>query len=130
MRISESFPDLKHPIQPLADDTHGVTRFKANAIVQYLLEHGPFDLDHIGRLGFSAADQEQFAQLIGYSLSGFSELPYVRIDTYDTAEMAVDELDERNARIAMLEEKLNEVRRLLRDLVPVVFHIDRDDLTE
>ena len=33
--------------------------------------------------GFSQEDQEQFAQLIGYSVSGFGDLSYVSDDTFD-----------------------------------------------
>lgn len=75
----------KHPIQPLVTSSGGVVRFKANAIVQYLLDNGPFDLNHLATQGFSNEDAEQFAQLIGYSLGGFSELSYVSNSTYESA---------------------------------------------
>ena len=81
---------MNHPIQPLYND-NGVTRFKANAIVRYLLDAGPFDMNHLAMLPFSDDDREQFAQLIGYSLSGFSELSYVSDETFNQAEaMEVD----------------------------------------
>ena len=76
---------LCHPVQPLYVDPRGVHRFKKNAIVDFLLENGPFDLNQIARKGFSNEDQEQFAQLIGYSLSGFGELSYVSNKTYKRA---------------------------------------------
>ncbi len=75
----------QHPIQPLIKDGDGVVRFKLNAIVCHLLNDGPFDLNTIAEKGFSADDEEQFAQLIGYSLSGFGELSYVRDETFDAA---------------------------------------------
>ena len=56
----------KHPIQPLAPDERGTLRFKPNAIVRWLLDEGPFDLNQIAMKQFSVEDQEQFAQLIGY----------------------------------------------------------------
>jgi len=71
----------KHPIQPIAPDKNGTMRFKENAIVSYLLDNGPFDMNQLARLPFSNEDWEQFAQLIGYSLSGFGELSYVSDDT-------------------------------------------------
>jgi len=37
-------------------------------------------------IGFPQEDREQFAQLIGYSLSGFGELDYVSDETYEVAE--------------------------------------------
>lgn len=68
---------MKFPMQPLAKDGQGVVRFRQNAIVSYLLDNGGIDLNRIGLLGFSDEDATQFAQLIGYSLSGFHELSYV-----------------------------------------------------
>lgn len=77
---------LKHPIQPLYRDAKGVTRFHANKIVQFLLDAGPFDMNKLAMMPFSANDREQFAQLIGYSLSGFGDLNYVSDETYEAAE--------------------------------------------
>ena len=77
---------MQHPIQPLLKDDNGVLRFKQNAIVKYLLDAGPFDMNKLLMLPFSQEDQEQFAQLIGYSLSGFGDLSYVSDETYNLAE--------------------------------------------
>jgi hypothetical protein len=79
----------EHPIQPLYRDNDGVVRFKANAIVRYLLDAGPFDLNQLALMPFDNKDWEQFAQLIGYSLSGFGELRYVSDKTYSKAESKV-----------------------------------------
>lgn len=68
---------MRHPTQPIARG-----RFKGNAIVRYLLDAGPFDLDHLAMLPFSNADRQQFAQLIGYSLDGYGELSYVTDAAY------------------------------------------------
>ncbi|AOU98286.1 hypothetical protein BI364_10220 [Acidihalobacter yilgarnensis] len=67
-------PDEMMPIQPVRDG-----RFVSNRIVEKLLELevAPIDLNDIAAMNFSQAEREQFAQLIGYSLSGFSELSYV-----------------------------------------------------
>lgn len=65
-------------------------RFKANAIVRHLLDNGGIDLNAIAMLSFSQEDREQFAQLIGYSLSGFGELSYVSDETYNAADKSVD----------------------------------------
>ena len=118
----------RHPIQPLAKDEHGVLRFKANAIVRYLLDAGPFDMNHLAVGGFSDEDHEQFAQLIGYSLSGFSELSYVSNAVYDAAEKMADGADERDARIAALETTLPAVRAGLKDAASAAFRIHPDDL--
>lgn len=79
-----------HPIQPFVTDTKGVLRFKANAIVRDILDrstaHG-FSLNEIACRDYSNEDRQQLAQLIGYSLSGYSELrSYVDDAAYTAAE--------------------------------------------
>ena len=66
----------RHPMQQLLlqSDT---PCFRENAIVIYLLDEGPFDMNHLAAQPFSSQDREQFAQLIGYPLNGFAELSYV-----------------------------------------------------
>jgi hypothetical protein len=64
----------------------GVVRFQENAIVRYLLDHGGIDLNRIAMLDFNNADRAQFAQLIGYSLSGYSEFDFVSDELYERAE--------------------------------------------
>jgi hypothetical protein len=74
--------NLKHPMQPVGFDgesnlrsqPYGVVRFKANAIVQFLLEAGPFDLNKISMMNFSQEDYTQLMQLIGYSTCGYGDL--------------------------------------------------------
>ena len=76
----------KHPVQPVYFDEHGVVRFKENPIVRYLLDAGPFDMNSIAMLpGIDANDREQFAQLIGYSVSGAGDLSYFSDETWDEA---------------------------------------------
>ena len=82
-----------HPIQPLYSDESGTTRFKHNAIVCFLLDAGPFDMNQLAVMEFSREDREQFAQLIGYSLSGFGELSYVRDKTYRRAAESAPPVD-------------------------------------
>lgn len=66
-----------HPMQPLGKDAYGVLRFKENRIVRDLLDvasnHG-LSLNDIARGNYTKEDRRQLAQLIGYSLSGYSEL--------------------------------------------------------
>ena len=66
----------EHPMQPIVTDPHGVRRFKKNAIVRALLDEGPLDMNKISMRDFSDEDRRQFAQLIGYSVSGYEELNY------------------------------------------------------
>ena len=82
------------PLQPLYLDEDGVIRFRANTLVQRLLDHGTetglslndlaWELDH------SDEDWEQFAQLIGYSLDGFGSLSYVSEEAWEAAHAAFD----------------------------------------
>lgn len=120
----------KHPIQPLVPDSSGVLRFKENAIVRYLLDNGKIDLNDLARLEFHQEDREQFAQLIGYSLSGYGDLPYVSNRTYDAAaRMAGDpEASALEARVADLEGKLSELRSALAEPIAALFGVHPDDL--
>lgn len=82
------------PLQPLewVDD---VIRFRENRIVRFLLDQGPFDMNKIALLdGITREEREQFAQLIGYSVSGFGDLSYVSDETYNAADMACDRMVE------------------------------------
>ena len=81
-----SIDEKKHPIQPIVTDAHGVIRFKGNAIVRHLLDHGGIDLNAIAMLDFTQDDREQFTQLIGYSLSGAHDLDYVSDECIEDAE--------------------------------------------
>jgi hypothetical protein len=67
-----------HPDQPLIKG-----RFKPNKIVVHLLDHGPFDMNQLAMLEFTDEDRQQFAQLLGYSLGGYSDLGYVTDEAFD-----------------------------------------------
>ncbi len=69
-------PVPTHPTQPIVL-VHGVVRFKVNAIVRYLLDAHPGGLNMLGTLIAADEDRRQLAQLIGYSVSGYGDLPYV-----------------------------------------------------
>jgi len=72
----------KHADQPFVD-IEGVERFQANPIVRYLLDNGGIDLNGIARQGFDADDEQHFAQLIGYSRSGWGGLSYVTDEDWE-----------------------------------------------
>lgn len=74
---------VKHPVQYLYIDESGVVRFKENKIVQFLLDAGPFDMNQLALMNFEDEDREHFAQLIGYSVSGFGDLDYVSDEVYE-----------------------------------------------
>lgn len=81
---------MDHPIQPLEKDSNGVIRFKKNAIVEFLLDHGGFDMNSLAQMKFSDEDREQFAQLIGYSIGGFADLSYASDDVIEEAYKMAD----------------------------------------
>ena len=118
-----------HPIQPLVmvDD---VQRFRANKVVRYLLDHGGIDLNKIAMLDFPREDQEQFAQLIGYSLSGFADLPYASDEVYVAAQKMADGMKERDGRIQALRYQLDKARKGMREGVAALYGIHPDDLTD
>lgn len=65
------------PMQPILLDSDGVVRFKRNKIVQDLYELHPMhglDLNEMAIRAYSQEDRNQFAQLIGYSVSGWGDL--------------------------------------------------------
>lgn len=125
---------MKFPVQPIEYDENDRPRFVQNTIVRYLLDHGGFDMNKIAELAatgiFSREEQVQFAQLIGYSLSGFSELNYVSDADYDLAE-AMSEHPEESAEqmeLKVLRAHLGSVEEKARDLAVQVFNNHPDDL--
>jgi hypothetical protein len=122
---------MHHPIQPLATDDRGTIRFKANKIVQYLLDNGGITMNDLAMIDFDKNDRQQFAQLIGYSLGGYSELSYVDNEAYGTAEkMFEDGLSEDKARISYLEDELFVLRSNLRKPIARLFGVHPDDLNQ
>lgn len=117
-----------HPMQPLVVDSHGRPRFKENKIVRYLLDHGGIDLNKIAELEFPVEDRQQFAQLIGYSLSGYGELSYVTDEAYAVAAALQDDKDPRDARIEHLQDLLYKLKKALREPMAELFEVHPDDL--
>ena len=117
-------------MQPIISDDHGVKRFKKNAIVARLLEEGGIDLNAIARWDVSKEDRRQFAQLIGYSVSGYGELTsYVDDASYVAAEsVASGETDPRDAEIWALRDQLKDVREGMRAGVAALYEKHPDDL--
>lgn len=117
---------MKHPLQFVTEDEHGVRRFTENKIVSWLLDNGPFDMNDIAMGDFSREDREQFAQLIGYSVSGASGLSYMSADVIDMAYGAETGLTE----IQILKQKLNDIRESLREPISELYCIHPDDLNQ
>jgi len=80
-----------HPMQPVVM-VRNIARFKKNEIVCHLLDHGEYDMNKLACMDFSQEDREQFAQLIGYSVGGFSTLSYASDAVCDKAIKAANSL--------------------------------------
>jgi hypothetical protein len=124
---------MRHPIQPLEKDSHGTLRFKKNAIVDHLYEWAKergMGLNEIACLPFSKEDRQQFAQLLGYSLDGYSELTsYVDADAFGVAvEKMAENTSDEEARIRHLEGELHAIRSSLREPIARLFGVHPDDL--
>ncbi len=84
----------EHPMQPVIRAADGVIRFQPNPIVRHLLDWAKsrgMGLNELMIRGqtygeFSDEDFEQFAQLIGYSVSGFGDLSYARPEAVQKAD--------------------------------------------
>jgi hypothetical protein len=80
-------------------------------------EHGPFNLNDIAVMDFPKEDRQQLTQLIGYSLSGASDLDHMSSEIIDTAEEMFmnggNEVEVRNAalrkQLARIGEKSEEL---------------------
>jgi len=85
------------PMQPIEFDEHGTIRFKKNSLVDFLLENGPNDMNTLAALpGVTKDERMQFAQLIGYSVSGFGDLSYAHRKVVQEADIAADNLAKEN----------------------------------
>ena len=113
----------KLPIQPIVDN-----RFVENKIVRYLLDNGGIDMNKLAIMDFSNEDRSQFAQLIGYSVSGWSTLDYVSDEEYDTVTTLSDDKTELETRNQVLRDRLDEVRVSAKSLATSLFKIHEDDL--
>lgn len=78
--------ETSHPVQPTYTDDSGRRRFKSNAIVAFLLDAGPYDMNKLAAMNFSDEDRAQFAQLVGYTVNGFGELSYVSDEVWGQVE--------------------------------------------
>jgi len=81
---------LEQGEQPLVLDDAGIIRFRENRIIRLLLDAGPFDLNQIALMAFSDQERQLLAQLIGYSVSGYGDLPYAFGEPTARADRAVD----------------------------------------
>lgn len=104
----------RHPMQPVVKDEDGTPRFRENAIIRYIVDHaadvvhpgapridpetgkpfhqGKLDLGKLAMLDFPQEDREQFAQLMGYAISGYHELDYVSDESAAQASVLAEQV--------------------------------------
>lgn len=117
----------KHPIQPLIKTDLGIVRFKKNALVEFLLDEGPFDMNDLARMDFSNEDREQFAQLIGCSFAGFCDLDYTSAEVREAAYNASQyNKTEEQARLDSLRSQLNRCKSRVKRALNILHKIDVD----
>jgi hypothetical protein len=89
-------PEHPMPMQPM-EYVEGIIRFRRNRLVEYLLKAGKLNMNDLAIFahvaGISNAEQMQFAQLIGYSVDGASNLSYFDQET-------VSEMDTKAANLS------------------------------
>ena len=79
-----------YPMQPVYLDKDGVARFKANAVVDWLFRSNGMDLNRIPTDALDVGDVEVFWQMLGYSVSGYGDLSFVRDETVARADAEVE----------------------------------------
>jgi hypothetical protein len=81
----------RHPMQPVYRDQDGRVRFHKNGIIRRLVDTKVISLNMISQWhgtypGISQDDVDQFWQLLGYSVGGYSELEFISDEAVKTAE--------------------------------------------
>jgi hypothetical protein len=107
-------------MQPIIKDNRGIKVFKANRIVDHLACAVNWnELATIFPYDEFKEDWQQFAQLSGYSVRGFAELPYVTKNLADLAQCKAENPDVEPVylQIECLEDQLNDLRAAIRNLV-------------
>jgi hypothetical protein len=86
----------KQPMQPIYIDKEGVVRFQSNKIVDWLFATQKISLNEISAMCQTSkipkADQMQFWQMLGYSVSGFGDLSFVDKEIVFQADMIAEQL--------------------------------------
>jgi len=117
-----------HPMQPLLPDEHGVMRLKKNAIAEHFYEWSQqrgMGLNEIAMMDFTDEDRMQFAQLIGYSLSGYAELSYVSDGSYERAAMLAARPQPQGVLRMLTKEEAVEVVRSCDPGIPLLAGVQR-----
>lgn len=85
--------DAALPMQPICVASDGIVRFNKNRMVNDLYEFSQprgFGLNEMARRDYTQEERMQFAQLIGYSVSGYGSLSYASPESVEKADAIAD----------------------------------------
>lgn len=74
--MNNQVPTSELPTQPLTLED-GKPRFKRNPLVWYLFHSSEISLEGLLALGHDVQYVQQFLQLLGYSVCGYSEMSFI-----------------------------------------------------
>ena len=107
-----------------------LSKLDENNKYHFLYQQYNCGLNELAEMDFTTEEWCQFAQLIGYSLSGYSELNYVDNAKYNEAIAASKNQDPRDSKIAYLEGELKALRKGLKEPIARLFEKYPDDFKE
>ena len=136
-KVGRNLIGMNQPMQPLETDPNGRIRFRANSVVRYLLDEASAGrkcgMNELACQDFPSEDRQQFAQLIGYSLTGYGELnSYVSDEAYAKAAYLArhPETHPVQAELEVLRELVRSVRVGMRHAIAELYGKHPDDLVE
>jgi hypothetical protein len=128
----------KNPMQPILKNSDGCIQFKTNEIVHAVYEVSKahaFGLNEIAMNNFTKDDRKQFAQLLGYSVSGYGDLPYVDKVSVECADQQVALLlseapfiSEQEMELQVLRDENRRLKAAIRNAAVEAFSIHPSDL--
>lgn len=123
--------NLLNPDQPIYTDENGVRRFKSNEIVELIYNYSPIIFEDINERDFSQTDRDQFEQMLGNPVSSFGSLRDDDIPTLEPETKAEDPqtFSDRD-KIASLEQKLDRLTGLVKNLTLANFTVDDEEWAE
>lgn len=123
--------DMVLPLQPTRIDKHETLRFTRNRMVELCLEMGPVDMNMLAILPFTQTERQQFAQITGYSVSGYGDLSYCDDESYRAAyENHKGKMTDAEARNVHLRKILIKLREQLAEPIAMLYEIHPEDLTD
>lgn len=119
------------PIEKIND----VVRFRANTLVRHLLDEASAGRkcgmnELYSQVKASKEEKQQFAQLIGYSVSGYGDLSYVTDEAYAAAALKAEnpEKDEKDLLLDYYRGRLRQIQEAFAGPVGWLYNVPVEDL--